>query len=80
MTQRLAEDHARATDLANGLDGIKGLEFDKGLPQSNMVFLQLRPDVKKTPAQIEAEMAELGILIGQSGPRNFRLVTHYWIE
>jgi threonine aldolase len=80
MTQRLAEDHTRAADLAAGLQGILGFELDKGLPLSNMVFLQLTQKAKKSPVQIQTELARDGVLIGQSGPRNFRLVTHYWIN
>jgi len=80
MTQRLAEDHTRAADLAAGLQGIPGFELDKGLPLSNMVFLQLTQKAKKSPVQIQSELARDGMLIGQSGPRNFRLVTHYWIN
>jgi len=80
MTSRLSEDHTRARRLAEGLNGITGFEFDKGLPQSNMVFLQLAPDVSKNPSEIQGLMEEEGIFIGQSGPRNFRLVTHYWIN
>jgi threonine aldolase len=80
MTQRLAEDHTRAADLAAGLQGISGFELDKGLPLSNMVFLQLTQKAKKSPVQIQSELAREGVLIGQSGPRNFRLVTHYWIN
>lgn len=80
MTQRLAEDHTRAEDLANGLQGIVGFELDKGLPHSNMVFLQLTQEAKKSPAQIQSELAREGVLIGQSEPHNFRLVTHYWIN
>ncbi|HUV16244.1 MAG TPA: low-specificity L-threonine aldolase, partial [Pelolinea sp.] len=72
MTARLSEDHTRARWLAEGLNGITGLEFDKGLPQSNMVFLQLAPDVSKNPSEIQGLMEEEGIFIGQSGPRNFR--------
>lgn len=80
MTKRLAEDHQRAKNLSDGLKSIINLEFDKGLPQSNMVFLQIKPDVKETPEKIQTALAEKGVLIGQSGPRNFRLVTHYWIN
>lgn len=80
MTLRLNEDHTRAADLAAGLQGIAGFELDKGLPKSNMVFLQLTQSVKKNPSQIQSELAKEGVLIGQSGPRNFRLVTHHWIN
>lgn len=80
MTKRLAEDHARASTLAAGIQGIPKLEFDKGMPRSNMVFLQLAPNTAKTPGQIIAELKTEGVLIGQSGPRNFRLVTHYWVN
>jgi threonine aldolase len=80
MTLRLSEDHVRAADLAAGLQGIAGFELDKGMPLSNMVFLQLTQEAKKTPTQIQSELASEGVLIGQSGPRNFRLVTHYWVD
>ena len=80
MTKRLGEDHIRAKKLALGLSGIKGLEFDKGMPKSNMVYLQLTPEAKKLPAQIQSELAKEGVLIGECGAQNFRLVTHYWIN
>lgn len=80
MTNRLCEDHERAKKLANGLMNLPGLEFDKGTPITNMVFLQLKKDVKMQPMEIKSLLSDEGIYIGQSGPRNFRLVTHYWVN
>lgn len=80
MTNRLADDHIRAARLAEGLAGIKNLEFDKGMPQTNMVFIQLKTEVSQPPALIQKKLAQRGVLVGQSGARNFRLVTHYWVN
>lgn len=80
MIDRLVEDHERAKILADGLSAIPGLEFDKGFPQTNMLFLQLTSHVSRNPEEIIYLLKQRGILIGQSGLRNFRLVTHYWIH
>jgi len=45
MTGRLAEDHARARRLAQGLAEIPGLVLDPGTPHTNMIFLSLAPSV-----------------------------------
>jgi len=80
MIDRLAEDHERASEIAKNLINIPFIGFDRGLPKSNMVFLQLTSDCRKSPQKIISELKELNILIGQCGPRNFRLVTHCWIS
>ena len=80
MIDRLPEDHKRAAMLAEGLFGIKGLKFNKGLPQTNMVFFSLTPEVAKPAIDILDELKQQGILGGLSGPNEIRLVTHYWIN
>ena len=80
MVDRLPEDHRRAKALANGLGSIKGLKLVKGFPQTNMVFLALSPEAKKTAAEIKESLAKQGILTGMSGPDEFRFVAHYWIS
>jgi len=79
MTKRLEEDHQRAKALANGFEKINGLILDKGQPQSNMVYTKITEDHAMTPDQLINLCKEQGILIGQSGPRHFRFVLHYWI-
>ena len=80
MTGRLAEDHARAHKLSDGLRQIPGLVLDQGTPATNMVFLSLTPDVKWTTNGFIDSLKEQGVLIGATGERQYRLVTHYWID
>jgi threonine aldolase len=79
MVKRLAEDHQRAKDLAKGLERIDGLLLDKGQPQSNMVYIKIAEDHTMTPEKLIQLCKEQDILIGQSGPKHFRFVLHYWI-
>jgi len=80
MTRRLADDHARARKLADGLKQVQGLLIDEGLPYSNMVYLNLANDVKTDTKTITERMLKLGILLDPENARRFRLVTHYWID
>jgi threonine aldolase len=80
MTKRLSEDHQRAMILAKALAVIPGIEFNMGMPQTNMVFPSLAPSVKLTPGDIAKRLIEKNIRIGVIGLRGFRLVTHFWIN
>jgi len=80
MVDRLAIDHDRAKKLADGLRQIPGLDFEMGMPATNMVFLSLKADVKCTTEQFIDRLKGRGILIGATGERSYRLVTHYWID
>ena len=80
MVDRLAIDHDRAKKLADGLRQIPGLDFEMGMPATNMVFLSLKADVKCTTEQFIDRLKGRGVLIGATGERSYRLVTHYWID
>jgi threonine aldolase len=80
MTGRLVQDHTRAKKLADGLRQIKGLALDPGTPATNMVFLSLTEDVTHTTDGFIERLKECGVLIGATGERAYRLVTHYWID
>jgi threonine aldolase len=80
MVDRLAEDHARAATLANGLREIPGITLPFGLPATNMVFLDLSKDCGKNSPYIAKELKKLGVLVGVAGNSRFRLVTHYWVN
>jgi len=69
--ERLAEDHANATRLAEGLaeTGVPGI--DPAAVQTNMVFLSLDEEKK---AGLTAHLAEKGILV--AGRETIRIVTH----
>lgn len=68
---RLAEDHAHAQLLAEGLSQIEEISFDPALVQTNMVFIALN---KGSHEELAAYLKERGILILPRNP--IRLVTH----
>jgi threonine aldolase len=80
MTERLAEDHARARRLAAGLAQIPGVLLDPGTPHTNMIFFSLADELPLDAAQASQRLQELEILVVPSGRRRFRLVTHFWID
>jgi Threonine aldolase len=80
MTKRLADDHARAKRLADGLKQVEGLIVDQNSPYSNMVYLNLSEAVSVNAQQITQKMKEDGVLVDPEDLRRFRLVTHYWID
>jgi len=66
---RLAEDHAHARRLAQGLQGLPGVTVEQ--PQTNIVFVNLAPD----RAQGAVDRArDAGVLC--TGLYRLRLVTH----
>ncbi|HWQ46711.1 MAG TPA: low-specificity L-threonine aldolase [Longilinea sp.] len=80
MTSRLVEDHQRATTLAAGLSTVSGLKLSFGMPQTNMVFLEIDNQSDATAGKIAGQLMEKGIKVGVVGKKRFRLVTHYWIK
>jgi threonine aldolase len=80
MVPRLGEDHVRARTLAKGLSEKRGLVLDAGTPATNMVFMNLAEDVPMSADVVAEKMKERGVLVGVSGARRFRLVTHCWID
>ncbi len=80
MVERLAEDHARAKELADGLQQVPGLSLHPGTPATNMVFLSLTPEVGLRAEEVAQKLNGCGVLVGATGERTFRLVTHYWID
>lgn len=80
MRLRLEEDHARARRLAEGLEKVPGLELDPAKPATNMVYSKLVDDVPLSGEEVAGRLKEQGVLVGVTGERRFRLVTHYWIQ
>jgi threonine aldolase len=80
MIDRLPEDHQRARKLEQGLSNIKGLEIVKGGAWTNMLFFRITEAAKNGCDVIKEQLKKNGILVGMSGPNEFRLVTHYWID
>ena len=80
MVDRLAEDHVHAKALGEGLAAIEGIRLDKGSPNTNMVYIELAPELGVSAEEVDARLKGFGILAGTTGPRHFRLVCHYWIK
>jgi threonine aldolase len=83
MAGRLAEDHARARALAEGLSGLPGVAIDMAAVQTNMVYLRVadtRAHAQGTGAAgLARELGEQGILCNALPGNAIRLVTHYEI-
>lgn len=80
MVDRLAEDHANARRLAEGLANLPGIAIEPERVQTNIVFFDLRPEVRLGTKDVAAQLAERGVKVGVAGPRRFRAVTHYWVK
>ncbi len=70
--ERLADDHANAQRLAEGLAAFERLTVDLDAVQTNMLFLQPHPDDFDA---LRAHLAERGIVLAGQKPR-IRVVTH----
>lgn len=78
MVERLADDHANARKLAEGLANFTDIEVDPVQIKTNIVFFDLaRPDM--TAQQLVAKLDTEGIRMLPAGPRRLRAVTHYHI-
>lgn len=75
MIDRLADDHANARRLAEGLSGLPGLSVDLTRVRTNMVLLDVSERLGSA-ADFAARMERQGVLALPSGPRTIRLVTH----
>ena len=73
--ERLADDHANARRLAEGLAEIEGLSVEPDHIRSNIVFVEVGPGLGPTPEFI-ARMREEGVRVSYPGERNFRMVTN----
>ncbi|MFQ6101072.1 MAG: low-specificity L-threonine aldolase [Anaerolineae bacterium] len=75
---RMAEDHARAKRLAEGLAEIP--EVKVAPVATNILYFWLAEEVSKTQDEVVNGLAERGVrLLGRVDGR-FRAVTHYWIS
>jgi len=77
MIDRLADDHASARLLAEGLASIKGISAIPELVQTNILFFTLDAGIDATAFRERCK--ERGILYS-GGPVRWRMVTHYGIE
>ncbi len=79
MVERLAEDHANARRLAEGLAAIPGVEVDLEAVQTNMVFVDVVASGLDAAAFV-AGLAARGVRAGAVGAARVRFVTHKDVE
>lgn len=73
---RLAQDHALAQQLADGLAGIEGLQVE--VPQTNMVFVDLTGAAREQSAALLKHLAGQGVQA--TGLYRLRFVTHLDVD
>jgi threonine aldolase len=73
-------DHHHARNIAFGLAQLEGLFLDTPEPASNMVYVSLDDSIPVDATTMASHLKEAGILVGVVSARQFRLVTHYWID
>jgi threonine aldolase len=78
MRDRLAEDHAHARLLADGMADLRGLRLDVPDPMTNMVYVKVEgaPGAHRAVA---AALRERGVLCNAYGVDRLRFVTHHGI-
>jgi threonine aldolase len=75
---RLAEDHARARRLAEGLNELPGVSVDLETCQTNLVFARFVEGLDGI--RIGGELAAEGIRVSTFNPRVIRFAVHYQID
>ena len=76
QVDRLAEDHALARRLAEGLQGIEGVLVE--MPQTNILFVDLVGPARERSAQLLPALAKEGVLA--TGLYRLRFVTHLDVD
>jgi threonine aldolase len=74
--ERLAEDHALARRLAQGLAGIEGLQVEA--PDTNILFVDLTGPARERSAGLLSHLAQHGVLA--TGLYRLRFVTHLDVD
>ena len=73
--ERLAEDHAVARAVAQGLAALDGLEVDLDSVQTNIVIVKVTAEGVR-PAELLQALEERGVRMLQVGEDTIRAVTH----
>jgi len=78
MVDRLADDHANAKRLAEGLAGLPGIVLDPATVQSDIVIFELhRSDM--TPGELMERLGQEGVKLMAIGGLRLRAVTNYHV-
>ena len=79
MIDRLADDHANAKKLAEGLANIDGLSVDPERIQTNIVIFEVDPAMS-TVQEFMAALDREGVKVSYPGEHTIRMVTHREID
>ncbi len=79
MVDRLADDHANARRLAQGLANIDSLTVDPDSIQTNIVIFDVDQSVGMASDLINA-LKEEDVLVSSPGPHSIRMVTHREVD
>jgi len=79
MVERLADDHANARRLAEGLAEMPGVSLDPDQIRTNIVYFEVnRPDM--TTPELVQRLDDKGARMLPVGTGRIRAVTHYHIS
>ena len=78
MVNRLQEDHTNARLLADGISDLPGVVLDPESIKTNIIYFDM-DDTAVESADFLAVLLAKGIQFFDTGPRRFRMVTHYGI-
>jgi threonine aldolase len=79
MVERLAEDHANARRLAEGLAVLPGVVVDAARVQTDIVIFELHRD-DLTPEAFVTRLGERGVRLFAVGGSRLRMVTNYHVR
>ena len=80
MVDRLAEDHAHARQLAEGIAAIPGLTIDLERVQTNLFYFDLHRDAKLTAQDVIDRLRELDVLVDYYRGLGIRAVIHCYVN
>jgi threonine aldolase len=73
MVERIADDHAHARRLAEGLATLPGIALDPSTVQTNIVLFEV---TDHSATEFMQALREQGVLINYQGGRKVRMITH----
>ena len=79
MPARLADDHANARFLAEGLARVPGIKLDPSRVPTNIVVFEIS-GTGMTSAELSRRLAERNVLMNGINPEQMRLVTHMDVD
>ena len=78
MVERLQDDHTNARLLADSFADLPGIILDPASIKTNIIYFDM-DDAAMESADFLAALSTKGIQFFDTGPRRFRMVTHYGI-